>query len=166
MQSYPISHSRTIQLNKKWLAWLQSYSRIGCTDNAGCHVTTWMRRWQYEHQYSYRTRGRSKAARMLANQPATTILRRSLQCQWRAVSYKAGDRVLVWTPIRIHGLSEKLLRWYFGPYRVLQKLSDVTYEVVFDSRSCVRSWQQRPELVHVARMKPYVSDWLCVFTQR
>lgn len=74
------------------------------------------------------------------------------------VTYETGDRVWVWTPVRRRGLSEKLLRRYFGPYRVLRRLSDVTYEVVPDSPNCSRRRQHRPELVHVVRIKPYVSE--------
>ncbi|GFY61470.1 transposon Ty3-I Gag-Pol polyprotein [Trichonephila inaurata madagascariensis] len=39
-----------------------------------------------------------------------------------------GDLVWVYTPVRKVGLSEKLLRRYFGPYQVLRRLSAVTYE--------------------------------------
>ncbi|GFT87603.1 transposon Ty3-I Gag-Pol polyprotein [Trichonephila clavipes] len=45
------------------------------------------------------------------------------------VSYAPGDLVWVYTPVRKVGLSEKLLRRYFGPYQVLRRLSTVTYEV-------------------------------------
>ncbi|GBN68623.1 hypothetical protein AVEN_54881-1 [Araneus ventricosus] len=45
------------------------------------------------------------------------------------VSYNPGDLVWVFTPVRKVSLSEKLLKRYFGPYRVVQRLSDVTYEV-------------------------------------
>ncbi|GFX08208.1 transposon Ty3-I Gag-Pol polyprotein, partial [Trichonephila clavipes] len=51
------------------------------------------------------------------------------------------------------GLSEKLLRRYFGPYQVLRRLSAVTYEVQdFDPASRKRKLR---EVVHVLRMKPY-----------
>lgn len=76
----------------------------------------------------------------------------------RVVTFETGDRVWVWTPIRKRGLSEKLLRRYFGPYRVLRRISDVTYEVVPDSPHSTRRQQHRPELVHVVRMKPYVGE--------
>ncbi|GBL59732.1 Retrovirus-related Pol polyprotein from transposon 412 [Araneus ventricosus] len=47
----------------------------------------------------------------------------------RDVSYNPGDLVWVFTPVKKVGLSEKLLKRYFGPYRVVQRLSDVTYLV-------------------------------------
>lgn len=74
----------------------------------------------------------------------------------RDVHYNTGDCVWVWTPIRRRGLSEKLLRRYFGPYKVTRRLSDVTYEVVPCS-SDPGSLRRRPraEVVHVVRMKPY-----------
>ncbi|UYV70941.1 hypothetical protein LAZ67_8001175 [Cordylochernes scorpioides] len=37
------------------------------------------------------------------------------------VMYKGGDLVWVFTPVRTVGLSEKLLKRYFGPYRVIRK---------------------------------------------
>ncbi|UYV79391.1 K02A2.6-like [Cordylochernes scorpioides] len=45
------------------------------------------------------------------------------------VFYEKDDLVWVFTPIRKVGLSEKLLKRYFGPYKVTKKLSEVTYEV-------------------------------------
>ncbi|GFV24223.1 transposon Ty3-I Gag-Pol polyprotein [Trichonephila clavipes] len=69
------------------------------------------------------------------------------------VSYAPGELVWVYTPVRKVGLSEKLLRRYFGPYQVLHRLSAVTYEVQdFDPASRKRKLR---EVVHILRMKPY-----------
>ncbi|GFW29521.1 transposon Ty3-I Gag-Pol polyprotein [Trichonephila clavipes] len=69
------------------------------------------------------------------------------------VSYAPGDLVWIYTPVRKVGLSEKLLRRYFGPYQVLRRLSAVTYAVQdFDPASRKRKLR---EVVHVLRMKPY-----------
>lgn len=73
----------------------------------------------------------------------------------RPVTYKPGDLVWIFTPVRKVGLSEKLLKRYFGPYRVLRHLSDVTYEVEDGDPTSRR--QQRRQVVHVLRMKPYHS---------
>lgn len=74
----------------------------------------------------------------------------------RNVHYQPGDYVWVWTPIRHRGLSEKLLRRYFGPYEVVRCLSDVNYEVVPQSSDTSLSRRRpRAEVVHVVRMKPY-----------
>lgn len=73
----------------------------------------------------------------------------------RHTEFQQGDEVWVWTPVRRRGLSEKLLRRYFGPYKVLRRLSDVTYEVVPSSHVFPARRQPRPETVHVVRMKPY-----------
>lgn len=71
----------------------------------------------------------------------------------RPVLYSPGDLVWVFTPVRKVGLSEKLLKRYFGPYKVLRQLSDVTFEVEdFDPKSRRR---KRRDVVHVLRMKPY-----------
>ncbi|GFY71421.1 uncharacterized protein TNIN_484401 [Trichonephila inaurata madagascariensis] len=64
-----------------------------------------------------------------------------------------GELVLVFTPFRKDGLSEKLLRRYFGPYRVVKKLSEVTYEVEELGPSPQR--RKPTQVVHVLRMKKY-----------
>ncbi|GFU96043.1 transposon Ty3-I Gag-Pol polyprotein [Trichonephila clavipes] len=64
--------------------------------------------------------------------------RRRYDSKHQMVSYAPGDLVWVYTPVRKVGLSEKLLRRYFGPYQVLRRLSAVTYEVLDESRSFFR----------------------------
>lgn len=75
----------------------------------------------------------------------------------RPMDFQQGDEVLEWTPLRRRGLSEKLKRRYFGPYKVLRRLSGVTYEVVPFSHAFPARRPPRPEVVHVVRMKPYFS---------
>ncbi|GFY16271.1 transposon Tf2-8 polyprotein [Trichonephila clavipes] len=79
--------------------------------------------------------------------------RRRYDSKHQMVSYAPGDLVWVYTPVRKVGLSEKLLRRYFGPYQVLRRLSAVTYEVQ-DLDPASRKRKLR-EVVHVLRMKPY-----------
>lgn len=50
----------------------------------------------------------------------------------RNTEYKPGDRIWVWTPVRRRGLGEKLLRRYFGPYKVVRHIGELDYEVVPD----------------------------------
>ncbi|UYV69302.1 K02A2.6-like [Cordylochernes scorpioides] len=73
----------------------------------------------------------------------------------RPVQYRTEDLVWVYTPVRKQGLSEKLLKRYFGPYKVVRQLSEVTYEV----EALERRPRQRniKDIVHVLRMKPYRS---------
>ncbi|GFW06995.1 transposon Tf2-11 polyprotein [Trichonephila clavipes] len=79
--------------------------------------------------------------------------RRRYDSKHQMVSYAPGDHVWVYIPVRKVGVSEKLLRRYFGPYQVLRRLSAVTYEVQdFDPASRKRKLR---EVVHVLRMKPY-----------
>ena len=73
----------------------------------------------------------------------------------REVEYHPGDQVWVWTPVRRQGLSEKLLSRYFGPYKVLRRVSNVNYEVVPDGASAPRRRKHPTEIVHVVRLKPY-----------
>ncbi|UYV63726.1 hypothetical protein LAZ67_2005445, partial [Cordylochernes scorpioides] len=70
------------------------------------------------------------------------------------VYYQKDDLVWVFTPIRKVGLSEELLKRYFGPYKVTKKLSEVTYEVEPVDPS-PRS-RKAKDIVHVIRMKPYL----------
>ncbi|UYV78594.1 hypothetical protein LAZ67_16002094, partial [Cordylochernes scorpioides] len=65
-------------------------------------------------------------------------------------SYEPGELVAVWTPIRKIGKCEKLLRKYFGPYRILKKLSNVNYLIEPKDNP-----GQDPLIVHVSRLKPY-----------
>ncbi|UYV66261.1 hypothetical protein LAZ67_4001049 [Cordylochernes scorpioides] len=67
--------------------------------------------------------------------------------------YQPGDLMWIFTPIRRVGLHEKLLKRYFGPYKVIKKISDVTYEVEAFGKSDKR--QKGRDTVHILRMKPY-----------
>ncbi|UYV82809.1 hypothetical protein LAZ67_22000949 [Cordylochernes scorpioides] len=69
------------------------------------------------------------------------------------VTYKEGDLVWVFTPVRTIGLSEKLLKRYFGPYRVIRKISSVNYQV--EGMTNTRRRRKTQDIVHVVRMKPY-----------
>ena len=53
------------------------------------------------------------------------------------------------------GLSEKLLKRYFGPYKIIRRLGDLNYEVHPDGTRPSARRQPRPEVVHVVRLKPY-----------
>ncbi|UYV65989.1 hypothetical protein LAZ67_3006074 [Cordylochernes scorpioides] len=73
-------------------------------------------------------------------------------------SYEPGELVAVWTPIRKIGKCEKLLRKYFGPYRILKKLSNVNYLIEPKDNP-----GQDPLIVHVSRIKPYferIDEWV------
>ncbi|RWR99413.1 hypothetical protein B4U80_09302, partial [Leptotrombidium deliense] len=67
----------------------------------------------------------------------------------RDVTFNIGDLVLVYTPKRIKGRSEKLLHPYHGPYRITKKIGTVVYEV------SPISGTKKPDLVHVSRLKRY-----------
>uniref|UniRef100_A0A158P4K2 RNA-directed DNA polymerase n=1 Tax=Tetranychus urticae TaxID=32264 RepID=A0A158P4K2_TETUR len=61
----------------------------------------------------------------------------------RPVIYEPGDRVLVYTPRRKVGRSEKLLHFFYGPYTVLKRCGLNSYQVKGDKIS------DRPDIVHV-----------------
>ena len=67
----------------------------------------------------------------------------------RPVIYQPGDKVMVYTPRRKVGRSEKLLHFYYGPYVVINRCGLNTYRVREDNNS------GRSDIVHVTRMKPY-----------
>ncbi|UYV82112.1 K02A2.6-like [Cordylochernes scorpioides] len=71
----------------------------------------------------------------------------------RPVHYNVGDLVWIFTPVRKVGLSEKLLKKYFGPYKITKKISDINYEVMTVDES--RRRKSSKDVVHVLRMKPY-----------
>ncbi|UYV66998.1 hypothetical protein LAZ67_4003622, partial [Cordylochernes scorpioides] len=73
----------------------------------------------------------------------------------RSVEYRVGDLVWVFTPVRKTGLSEKLLKKYFGPYKITRKVSEVNYEVEALEQSPRRRRRSQKDVVHVLRMKPY-----------
>lgn len=104
--------------------------------------------------YLQRTEEARQLARLRIRDQQRTDARR-YNLRRREVKYKPGDRVWVWTPVRRRGLSEKLLRRYFGPYKVIRQLGELDYEVVPDGASASQRRHSRPEVVHVARLKPH-----------
>ena len=69
-----------------------------------------------------------------------------------AVSYNEGDLVLVRFPNPIPGLATKLLHKYHGPYRIVRKKSELTYEL-----EGIAAGDRQKMTVHVQRLKPFVS---------
>jgi hypothetical protein len=70
----------------------------------------------------------------------------------KPVEYEEGEKVLVYTPRRFVGRSEKLLRNFVGPYKVLKKTSPVNYALQR------LSGRGRAKITsHVNRMKKYFS---------
>ncbi|UYV74371.1 hypothetical protein LAZ67_11003263 [Cordylochernes scorpioides] len=72
----------------------------------------------------------------------------------RNIIYQPGDLVWIFIPVRKVGYSEKLMRRYFGPYKVTRKISDVTYEV--ETFGNQQGRRKTKDLVHICRMKPYL----------
>ncbi|GBN14123.1 Transposon Ty3-I Gag-Pol polyprotein [Araneus ventricosus] len=97
---------------------------------------------------------RSEEARQLAKihiKDAQASDKRRYDARHRSVSYEIGDLVWVYTPIRKVGLSEKLLRRSFGPYRITRLMSEVTYEV--ESMETDKKRRKLKDVVHVLRIK-------------
>ena len=64
--------------------------------------------------------------------------------------YQVGDKVWVFTPKIIKGLSRKLMYSWHGPYRLVHKLTPVTFELRTQTNKLLKA------PVHVNRMKPFV----------
>ncbi|GBM27758.1 Retrovirus-related Pol polyprotein from transposon 412 [Araneus ventricosus] len=112
-----------------------------------------------DNDYTSRMITRAEESRQLARLhtlKAQDKDRRRYDSKHRMVSFVPGDLVWVFTPIRkkkVLRTCSDTLRRYFGPYQVLHRLSDVTYEVQdFDPASRRR---KHTDVVHVLRMKPY-----------
>eukprot|EP00736_Rhodelphis_marinus_P012019 Rmarinus@m.1179 len=73
----------------------------------------------------------------------------------REISFEVGDRVLVEFTVPPAGVpSRKFADRYYGPYRIVAKLSPVTYQVAFVNRKRVS------EIIHVKRLRKYNDfDW-------
>lgn len=74
----------------------------------------------------------------------------------RHVPFNVGDLVLLHTPVRKVGQSDKLQHCHLGPYRVIERISDLNYKVQIKRRG-----KDFIDTVHVGRMKKYYprSDW-------
>ena len=64
--------------------------------------------------------------------------------------YQVGDKVWVFTPKTIKGLSRKLMHSWHGPYRLVRKLTPVTFELRTQTNKLLKA------PVHVNKMKPFV----------
>ncbi|UYV64450.1 hypothetical protein LAZ67_3000767, partial [Cordylochernes scorpioides] len=109
-----------------------------------------------QEDYSQRIASRVEETRQLARLETLKAQEKDkarYDSKHEAMDYDVGDLVWIFIPIRKVGLSEKLMKRYFGPYRVTRKLSDVTFEVEPVDQPTRR--RQTRDLVHVLRMKPY-----------
>ncbi|KAK3086157.1 hypothetical protein FSP39_014434 [Pinctada imbricata] len=73
-------------------------------------------------------------------------LRYDTKLAWKP--FEIGSKIWLYTPKRKKGLSPKFQKWWTGPYTVLRKFSDVTYQI---EKGKDRS------VVHIDRLKPFVS---------
>ena len=60
--------------------------------------------------------------------------------------FKKGDQVYVYFPLRKAGLSPKFTSYWRGPYEILDRITDITYNVNCGSRG-------KPQVVHVDRLR-------------
>lgn len=72
----------------------------------------------------------------------------------RCVQFRPGDKVLLWTPVRVPGLCEKFLQRFIGPYIIQEQTSPVNYRVTPVTPSADRRCRGT-EVVHVSRLKRF-----------
>ncbi|KAI9556842.1 pol polyprotein [Daphnia sinensis] len=68
----------------------------------------------------------------------------------RQVKFTVGDPVLVYRPIRKKGRTTKFLHRYFGPYRIVRRVSDLNYIV-----EPLYGKKKNQDCVHVSHLKPF-----------
>lgn len=71
----------------------------------------------------------------------------------RSINFAEGNLVLVYRPIRKKGRSTKFLHRYFGPYKIIRRVSDLNYIV---EPLCGR--RKKQDCVHVSHLKPFRID--------
>ena len=67
------------------------------------------------------------------------------------VEFSEGDKVWLFTPATTPGLSPKLSHNWHGPFKILKKLSEVTYKLQDQNNDA------KTQTTHVDRMKPYIN---------
>ena len=84
---------------------------------------------------------------------ATAKAKKYYDRRQKAVSFKPGDLVYVYWPESGDGKAKKLLPKWRGPFKVINRMSDVVYRVRNDNQNIP---------VHVQRLKlfvPYKQAW-------
>ena len=67
----------------------------------------------------------------------------------KPVPYRVGDQVWIFSPFSKKGLTRKLAYQFHGPYRIIERLSDVHFKVKLPSNRRICS------TIHANRMKPF-----------
>ena len=100
-------------------------------------------RWVWELQE------RMEEAHKIVRRYVGTEMVRQKKCHDQKLSweeFREGDSVYVYFPTKKVGLSKKFVSFWRGPYKVLKKISDLTYEV-----DCGRNGT--PQVIHVDRIR-------------
>ena len=101
------------------------------------------------HNWVWQLRERLESAHTYVRQNTGEAMKRQKNGHDRKVSYetfKPGNKVYVYFPVKKVGLSSKLTSFWKGPYTVIGKLSDVLYRL-----DCGRD--HKVQIIHCDRMK-------------
>jgi hypothetical protein len=77
--------------------------------------------------------------------------KRNYDLKARPLRYEVGNAVWLHNPARKKGVSPKLSRPWEGPFKVVKRLSDVTYRIQ-------KSVKAKPKVVHFDRLKLYKGE--------
>lgn len=72
----------------------------------------------------------------------------------QTVDFRHRDELLLWTPLRVPGLSEKFVHNFLGPYTILEKTSPVNFSITPIPQPADHRCRGT-EIVHVSRLKPF-----------
>ena len=109
-----------------------------------------------QHKWVWELKERMENAHTLVRQNTQNSMMRQkryhdLKLFWQ--SFEPGEEVYVYFPVRKSGCSAKFTSFWRGPFKVIRKCSDVTYEVKCGPRG-------KPQIIHVDRMKKCVNQKL------
>lgn len=71
------------------------------------------------------------------------------------IEYQVGDYVMLYKPRPQVDKSKRFLHYYVGPYKILQKLSPINYQVTHATKIRPTGSEDLTETVHISRLKPY-----------
>jgi hypothetical protein len=113
---------------------------------------------EYASQVTRNAEEGRRSAKMLAER-AQEVNKVRYDNNHTTARFKENDLVMVYYPIRRVGLSDKLMKRHFGPYRIRRRVSEVTYEVEpldeYDDHTFRPNRRKKTEIINVARMKRY-----------
>ena len=92
-------------------------------------------------------------AKELADQAKSNNIARRFSDDYQEL--QIGDLVMLHNPKRTVGLSDKLTRNYFGPYKIIRKFNNGVNAEIEPLDNAATAGKPRREVVHVSRLKRF-----------